>query len=332
MDANQVTLIVTLAGAILTPLVTIAAEEVRDALRRRAGARESHRIYLPPSVRPSRAKRRLRPILLLFAGAGALLGYFLSGLLPASPEPLPPTATATEAASPTARAQPESSLPVPLPPPSTAAVSVPTTPPPPVADACIGRGQLIYEETFSSDDTLWSHARSIQLPYTLEDRSIVDGSYRLFASFTYDALTTIPIPYLSRKNFHLTLTATVVQRSGDGPLRIAVSFRRDQQGYYYVARFSDDGTYSLFLRSPDGFIPILDWTPTTAFDLSPDTPNEFAIVAADWIVTLCANGQELDTTLDSGHNVEGQIGIGLSGVADLSGAADFDDITVRTVP
>jgi len=198
-------------------------------------------------------------------------------------------------------------------------------------ETCVELGEIVFEEVFDSNDQFWHVGDVIDYPYTDEERAVVSGIYRISALFQDDALSTSTIPFVNLKNFALAFDATFSSKSGTGPARVAVFFRIDDAGNYYTARFGDDGLYSIFIRQEEFFMPLIDWEQSDAFDLSIGVTNKFLIIADGWRLTICADGMEIASVLDSSINSVGRIGIGLSGVKGVSVVGNFDNVEVRKV-
>lgn len=150
--------------------------------------------------------------------------------------------------------------------------------------------------------------------------------------FLEDALTTSTIPYINPEDFHLAFDAVIAKMPEVEPIQIAVSFRIDDVGNYYSARFGSDGKYSLYVRKGDLFLPIVQWTESDELKILEEASNSFVIQATGWIITLCVNGQELVTVVDSEISDVGRIGIGLSGLKGSTSITDFDNVIVKEVP
>ena len=150
--------------------------------------------------------------------------------------------------------------------------------------------------------------------------------------FIEDALTTSTIPFVNPSDFYLSFDATVVDLPEDEPIRITVSFRIDEAGNYYSARFGSDGSYSLYIRDGEQFYPIVPWTESQQLSISEGAINTFAVQAKGWIISLCFNGEELVSVTDSRISTAGRIGIGLSGIKGTTSIADFDNVVVKEEP
>lgn len=199
---------------------------------------------------------------------------------------------------------------------------------PSITETPIELCELIFEENFDSNERGWHVGDSIDYLYTNEERAVVYGVYRMSALFQENALTTSTIPTVDLKDFSLTFDVAITSKAGDGPADIVVSFRIDDSGNYYAAKFGDDGYYSLLTWDEDHFETVIDRKESDAFNLSIGVTNTFLINADGWRISMYANGTEIDGVINSSINSIGRIGIGLSGAKGMSVVGTFDNVQV----
>lgn len=344
MDLGLATFLGLIIAAIISGIFLVVLELMRMS-REEGNTRASDAKILLPSGVETRQRLLARvkwwhiAILLASAVLGALAGLFLGSRQSEGrvDETLTSSnlsiSTATSRATDLPNQQPEASGSEAADADTIAPFESPESPPESLAAAiCLSDSPIVFEDDFSDDPAQWVEAESIDYPYSLEEREIVDGLYRMSVSFKEEALTTSNIPYVNPNDFWVGFTGRVTESSEDGIIRIAISYRKDEEGNYYSARFGSDGKYSLYLRKDEFFTPIVDWKESDAFDISPGVTNQFSVIADGWTTTLCANGEVVDVVTDTSLNTKGRIGIGLSGEQGVTAIAEFDNVQVRQRP
>lgn len=193
--------------------------------------------------------------------------------------------------------------------------------------ACRPTGSLVVEEDFQTNYRKWPIAQLADNPFTREERAVREGSYRFSAYFKEEAFTTSAVPDFWGRDLGLQFDATLLNKSGEGIARFAVKVRQSGDEFY-LARFGDDGFYSLQYWKNDSVWQVIEWTESDAFDLSLGRTNQFSILANGFELTLCANGRLIESVADPKLNSGGNVAVGLSATPGLSIVALFDNVAV----
>ena len=123
------------------------------------------------------------------------------------------------------------------------------------------------------------------------------------------------------------VAADVQQIAGPSDGEAGLVFRSDGETSYYNFGISNEGSYSLYMHSQDGWEPLIEWA--SSRHLIPGGVNRLAVIAQDERLLLFINDHFLTEYVDE-RLVEGQAGliIGLS-YAGEEGHWEFDNFELR---
>ena len=184
---------------------------------------------------------------------------------------------------------------------------------------------VAFEDTFDEDSGDWPVGED-DGDLAAVDWRISAGKYQWHANansgFVWWALPEAPIV----RNFYVAADVGQIDGPPDGEAGLV--FRSDSDTSYYNFGITNEGNYSLYMHSQDGWEALIDWIPSRHLKI--DGVNRLAVIAQDERLLLFINDHFLVEYVDE-RFLEGEVGliIGLS-YAGEEGHWEFDNFELRT--
>jgi hypothetical protein len=222
-------------------------------------------------------------------------------------------------------------------PPTTITLAVPTVITSPTEDivaqsTAIANAVVVFADDFSSNTKGWFEDQDSndQGDYSIQ---IADGSYHWTAKSTQNYSLKAWIPDLVVRDFRLSLEAKIIEASDVKDTYIAIEFRENERGDYYLLLFGLDHTYELWLWKNDKWRRLHQASGNGSFNLEPGVSNTFELVAAGSQFTIYANNHLLTTVANSELNEPGTIWLSFRlRQAEEILTADFDNLKIAEIP
>jgi hypothetical protein len=189
---------------------------------------------------------------------------------------------------------------------------------------------VVFEDDFSSSANGWWQGESSDEYGDYIDR-IINDKFRKSVVSKQPAWNWSWVPNFSARDFWLSIEVTIIEVSAQpGDAQVAITFRENEDDEYYDVEFANDGTYSVWLDKDGEWSRLQKWMPSDVVRLEPGVTNTFDLVVVGSSFTLYANGQELNTVIDSALGEAGQISlaIGLE-KAGQTLTVEFDNLVIK---
>ncbi len=188
---------------------------------------------------------------------------------------------------------------------------------------------VMFEDTFNDNRNKW-----LIEPGKL---SIADGKfiYTLSCPRSYGYPTCgkyPPIPsFTFPRNFRMEIDATVVDLSPGGQVSIGFQMRRNEDDFYYVNYFIDNGFYELKGTYRHNDLVIISHTATDLMKKDPGATNRIGIELKNTVITPILNGQRLSEGEDDYLPDAGDSYLTIFISKGDSATIEFDNLTVEEV-
>lgn len=184
---------------------------------------------------------------------------------------------------------------------------------------------IVLADAFDEDNGTWPVGEDIDTLAKI-NWEIKDGRYEWNAEANSGFVWWSIPESMIVQDFYLSVEVDQIDVPQDG--EVGLVFRSDSEDYYYNFSIEEQGRYSVFMHSPDGWEAIIDWTPSRY--IQQGESNKLSVIGIEDTMLFFINDRFLNHIVDD-RLEEGEAGliIGLSQAGD-SGYWAFDNFELRT--